>query len=134
VENRNLEKPQWPYRRLKGLGEVKRNDYRRFNFPAGDTVALNMQAVDFYTLSKYNANGSAGIRADKRSYGDVVWRPVDRRENYVKRCIGMPGETIQLKDDAVYVDGKLIPHVKPHNTTILSKPTVRLFLPRFSIK
>ena len=121
-----LEKPQWPYHRLKGLGEVKRNDIVVFNFPAGDTVALNMQAVDFYTLSKYNANGSAGIRADKRSYGDVVWRPVDRRENYVKRCIGMPGETIQLKNDAVYVDGKLIPHVKTaqHNYFIQTDGTV----------
>lgn len=101
-----IEKPQWKYHRLKGFGEVKRNDIVVFNFPAGDTVALNMQAVDFYTLSKYNANGSAGIKSDKRTYGDVVFRPVDRRENYVKRAIGLPGETLEIKDDEVYIDGK----------------------------
>lgn len=104
-----FDKPQWKYRRLKGFGHVKRNDIVVFNFPAGDTVALNQQAVDFYTLSRYNPNGSAGIRSDKRTYGDVVFRPVDRRENYVKRCIGLPGETLQLKDDNVYIDGKPIP-------------------------
>ena len=105
-----IEKPQWKYKRLKGFGNVKRNDIVVFNFPAQDTVALNMQGVDFYTLSKYNSNGSAGIRADKRTYGDVVYRPVDRRENYVKRCIGLPGETIELRDDNVYIDGDHIPN------------------------
>jgi signal peptidase I len=39
--------PQWPYKRLKGLGEVKRNDIVVFNFPAGDTVALNYQQTDY---------------------------------------------------------------------------------------
>ncbi|MGB4015761.1 signal peptidase I, partial [Petrimonas mucosa] len=104
-----IDKPQWKYRRLKGVGKVKRNDIVVFNFPAGDTVALNQQGVDFYTLSKYNSNGSAGIRSDRRTYGEVVFRPVDRRENYVKRCIGLPGETIELRDDSVFIDGKLIP-------------------------
>ena len=56
-----------------------------------------------------SSNGSAGIRSDRRTYGEVVFRPVDRRENYVKRCIGLPGETIELRDDSVFIDGKLIP-------------------------
>lgn len=104
-----IDKPQWKYRRLKGFGEVKRNDIVVFNFPAGDTVALNMQATDYYLLCKYNANGSAGIRSDERKYGKVVYRPVDRRENYVKRCIGLPGETIALKNDSVFVNGAFLP-------------------------
>lgn len=121
-----IEKPQWKYHRLKGLKEVKRNDIVVFNFPAGDTVALNMQAADFYSLARYNANGSAGVRSDKRTYGDIVWRPVDRRENYVKRCIGLPGETIQMVNDTVYIDGKIIPHVKTaqHNYYIQTDGTV----------
>ena len=121
-----IEKPQWKYRRLKGLRQVRRDDIVVFNFPAGDTVALNMQGVDFYTLAKYNPNGSAGIRADKRTYGEVIWRPVDRRENYVKRCIGLPGETIRMKDDTVYIDGKIVPHAKTaqHNYYIQTDGTV----------
>lgn len=105
-----IEKPQWKYRRLKGFGQVKRNDIVVFNFPPGDTVALNRQAEDFYLLSKRNPNGNAGVRSDKRQYGDIVYRPVDRRENYVKRCIGLPGETIEIKNDSVFIDGSLIPN------------------------
>jgi signal peptidase I len=121
-----IEKPHWKYRRLKGFGEVKRNDIVVFNFPAGDTVALNQQAADFYLLSKYNSNGSAGVRSDKRTYGEIVYRPVDRRENYVKRCIGLPGETIELKNDSVFIDGVRLPYprLSQHNYMIHTDGTV----------
>ncbi|WP_255417358.1 signal peptidase I [Proteiniphilum sp. X52] len=121
-----IEKPQWKYRRLKGFGEVKRNDIVVFNFPTGDTVALHQQATDFYLLSRYNPNGSAGIRSDKRTYGEIVYRPVDRRENYVKRCIGLPGETIEMKNDSVFIDGILSPNPRlaQHNYMIHTDGTI----------
>ena len=120
-----IEKPQWKYRRLKGFGEVKRNDIVVFNFPTGDTVATNMEAVDYYVLSAYNANGSEGVKSDKRTYGEIVYRPVDRRENYVKRCIGLPGETLELRNDSVYIDGVLLPNPKlsQHNYFIQTDGT-----------
>ena len=43
-----------------------------------------------------------------RTYGEVLWRPVDRRENYVKRCVGLPGDTLQIVDGQVMIDGKAI--------------------------
>lgn len=115
-----IDKPQWKYKRLKGFGDVKRNDIVVFNFPTGDTVATNMESVDYYVLSAYNPNGSEGVKSDKRRYGEIVYRPVDRRENYVKRCIGLPGETIELKDDVVYIDGEILPNPKmtQHNYMI----------------
>ena len=120
-----IEKPQWKYKRLKGFGEVKRNDIVVFNFPTGDTVATNMEAVDYYVLSAYNPNGSEGIKSDKRTYGDIVYRPVDRRENYVKRAIGLPGETIELRDDAVFINGELLPNPEKaqHNYMIQTDGT-----------
>ena len=45
-------------------------------------------------------------------YGEVSWRPVDRRENYVKRCIGLPGQTLEIRDRIVYLDGKENPAAK----------------------
>lgn len=42
----------------------------------------------------------------KKEFGEVDWRPVDRRENYVKRCVGIPGQTLQIKDRIIYLDGK----------------------------
>lgn len=120
-----IDKPQWKYKRLKGFGDVKRNDIVVFNFPTGDTVATNMESVDYYVLSAYNPNGSEGVKSDKRRYGEIVYRPVDRRENYVKRCIGLPGETIELKDDVVYIDGEILPNPKmtQHNYMIQTDGT-----------
>ena len=60
-----------------------------------------------------------GIKSDRRTYGDVVYRPVDRRENYVKRCIGLPGETIELRDDEVYIDGNRIESPKLSQLTYM---------------
>ena len=55
----------------------------------------------------YNA-GRQQILSNPRVYGEVVYRPVDRRENYVKRCVGLPGDTLQIVDGQVMIDGKAI--------------------------
>ena len=49
--------------------------------------------------------GREAIQLNKADFGDVIYRPVDKRENYVKRCIGMPGDTIEIRDNQVYIDG-----------------------------
>ena len=46
--------------------------------------------------------------SNPQMYGKVITRPVDRRENYVKRCVGLPGDTLQIKGGQVYIDGKAI--------------------------
>lgn len=127
-----LEFPKWDYKRVKGFGPVQLNDIVVFNFPAGDTVALGEQAVDIYRLrylagqelaqpvdlSKLSAAerrvaydtyyqlGTRYINEHPEQYGEVVSRPVDRRENYVKRCVGLPGQTLEIKDRIIYLDGK----------------------------
>ena len=98
--------PQWDYHRLKGFRNVELYDIVVFNYPAGDTVALKMQNPDYYTLCEIEPGGRAAIHANKEKYGDIVYRPVDRRENYVKRCVGLPGDTLQIKDNIIYLDGK----------------------------
>ena len=57
----------------------------------------------------FNAIYEAGrqtIRQNQAEYGEVITRPADRRENYVKRCVGLPGQTLQIKDHIIYLDGK----------------------------
>ena len=104
-----LDNPQVDYKRFPGGGEVQRGDIVVFNFPAGDTVATNAEAQDYYSLCHENPNGRAGVWSNTgMDYGKIVYRPVDRRENYVKRCIGLPGETLEIKDDVVYIDGKAL--------------------------
>ena len=99
-----LEWPEWGYKRVKGLGHVKRDDIVVFNFPAGDTVALRVQNPDYYTL--VTDYGRDRVWLDKATFGEVIYRPVDKRENYVKRCVGMPGDTLQIINNQVYIDGQ----------------------------
>lgn len=100
-----IEKPQLPYKRLPGTTDIKRNDPIVFNFPAGDTVSEVYQSnVTFYQLCRYF--GRDKVMSDKKQFGNIITRPVDKRENYVKRLIGMPGDTLQIIDGIVYINGK----------------------------
>ncbi|WP_423127169.1 signal peptidase I [Gaoshiqia sp. Z1-71] len=95
---------QRPYKRIAGFGEVKNNDVVVFNFPEGDTVATNMPTQSYYNLVRNY--GRERVWSDTRTFGEIISRPVDKRENYIKRCIGLPGDVIELKDGQVYVNGK----------------------------
>lgn len=99
-----IEWPRWGYKRLKGLGQVKRNDIVVFNYPAGDTVALKSPSNQDYYFS-VRKNTRERVWSDKNMFGDIVYRPVDRRENYVKRCIGLPGDSLQIIENEVYING-----------------------------
>ncbi|MGN1353356.1 MAG: S26 family signal peptidase [Alloprevotella sp.] len=59
------------------------------------------------------ALGRAVIDSNPEEFGKVITHPTDRRENYVKRCVGLPGQTLQIKDDIIYLDGKANP--QPEN-------------------
>ncbi len=123
--------PQWKYKRLSGFGQVERNDIVVFNFPAGDTVLLKKQNTDYYSVcfqegqsqlaamgeyyvkdsmdyrayaNRCMAIGREVVRSKKEENGDIVVRPVDRRENYVKRCVGLPGDVLQILHNQVYVN------------------------------
>lgn len=101
-----IEKPQVPYRRMAGLKKVERNDIVVFNYPNGDTVCTKCENPDYYSLKQ--SKGEEYLRSHKAQFGEIVYRPVDRRENYVKRCIGLPGETLQIIDRKVFIDEKVI--------------------------
>ena len=98
-----LDKPHWEYKRLAGWTSPKKGDIVVFNFPAGDTVCLKMQNPDYYPLTYYY--GENVVKSRKDVFGDIVVRPVDRRENYVKRCVGEPGDSLKIVDNVIYVNG-----------------------------
>ena len=100
-----IETPSWDYRRLAGLDTIKELDIVVFNFPAGDTVAMKMQMPDYYTLCEYY--GRENVWKNKDVFGEIDVRPVDRRENYVKRCVGLPGDSLQIIDGQIYINGKV---------------------------
>ncbi len=59
------------------------------------------------------ALGRRSIANNPNVYGKISSRPTDRRENYVKRCVGLPGQTLEIKDRVVYLDGE--PNKEPDN-------------------
>ena len=95
-----LDRPHWEYKRLKGWTSPEKGDIVVFNFPTGDTVCTKMQNPDYYTLCYYY--GENLVKGRKDVFGDIVVRPVDRRENYVKRCVGTPGDSLRIIDNVVY--------------------------------
>jgi signal peptidase I len=95
-----------PYYRFPGFQTVKNNDVVVFNYPNGDTVALKVQNPDYYTLIRQF--GRERVWTDKYNFGDVVYRPVDKRENYIKRCIAIPGDTLEMKQQVIYINGKVL--------------------------
>lgn len=152
-----IEWPQWDYKRAKGLGKVKLNDIVVFNYPSGDTIVseLKYQAQDFYGLcmdlgmQQYEGSrnidslsaqqqrdlfkfvydlGHKAVENNPNEFGMIDWRPVDRRENYVKRCVGLPGQTLQIKDRKIYLDGK--ENKEPENAQFTYK--VELAIPTMS--
>ncbi len=140
--NSYIEWPHWDYRRVKGLGKVKLNDIVVFNYPAGDTIVKNYQNADFYRdicyatgyqllanepvdfttmtpqqrydyFARVYKTGRAYVEQTPQQFGKIMSRPTDRRENYVKRCVGLPGQTLQIKNRIIYLDGK--PNKEPDN-------------------
>lgn len=71
---------QLPYYRLPGLTNIKRNDIVVFNYPAHDIHKL--------------PDGAGYVK------------PISMKENYIKRCVAMPGDTFEIRDQQIYIDGK----------------------------
>ena len=115
-----------PFNRLPGIRSVERYDAVVFNFPHGDTIVVdpNLAGHDYYGILRRegiaSASGSienyiqdpdryntqARAKLSKR-YG-IKGRPLDKTENYVKRCVGLPGETISVVDGLLHIDGEAI--------------------------
>jgi signal peptidase I len=95
-----VESVQKPYERIAGTRTIKNNDVVVFNFPEGDTVCLEEQNQSYYQLC--------------RDYGrDRVWknytvihRPTDKCENYIKRCVAVPGDSLKIIDGQLFINNK----------------------------
>lgn len=114
---------QRPYHRYPGLGKVKRFDAVVFNYPDGDTVCTAWNSNRSYHDLVREMGRENVLNADQMFVKDhmvknkIRVRPVDKRENFIKRCIGLPGDEIQIIDQMIYVNGKKIPNPRESQMT-----------------
>jgi signal peptidase I len=115
---------KWPYKRLAGFTRIKNDDIVVFNFPEGDTVIIAHQSDSYYAhvrrhagyLKGMDATSGKPVRPADHYTGlarkqlldqyEITVRPVDKKDNYIKRCVAIPGDTLRIVNTRVYINGR----------------------------
>ncbi|MEJ6695455.1 MAG: signal peptidase I [Chitinophagales bacterium] len=110
-----LEWIKLPYNRLPAIESVSRNDMVVFNFPANDTTTREFDsALPYYDLvRRAEAEGVPNARKFIKDKYTVISRPVDKRENYIKRCVAIPGDELEVRSGKLLINGT--PAYEPEN-------------------
>lgn len=99
-----LEWIKLPYYRFFELSTIRNGDVVVFNYPDGDTTTLEIQSnKSYYAMCREMG------RENVWENFHVVYRPVDKRENFIKRCIGIAGDKLEIIDEKVYINDKELP-------------------------
>jgi signal peptidase I len=113
-----ISKPNLPFYRLPAIQEVERYDPVVFNYPEGDSVYVFPERT--WTIHDYRRGGSDPQQMQrflqiKTGQAPLVVRPVDKKDHYIKRCIGLPGDSLKVVNRQVYINGKMAknpPHMQ----------------------
>jgi signal peptidase I len=101
-----LEKPKLPYYRLPAIEKIDRNDPVVFNYPEGDSVYI----FPYRTWSVHDLKRGAIPQQETRLIQSgrvpLVTRPIDKKDHYIKRCIAIPGDSLEIIDRQVYINGE----------------------------
>jgi signal peptidase I len=102
-----LEWIKLPYKRYFAQ-PIKRNDVVVFNYPVGDTVIREFQSeINYYDyLRAYESRGGTRdmLFAER---DDIITRPVDKRENFIKRCVAIAGDSVKIINGVLYINNQI---------------------------
>jgi len=101
-----IKEVQIPYKRLPAISSIRRNDVVVFNFPAGDTIINDEEhgsLVPYYDVLRNEFNGNREALKDRYP---VLVHPMDKTDNYIKRCVGVPGDLLEVKSGILYINGQ----------------------------
>ncbi len=98
---------QLPYKRFPGFSQIKRNDVVVFNVPVGDTIINEADYGThqlYYDVLREVYNGDrAALQAD---HHNILVHPMDKTDNYIKRCTGIPGDNIQVINGKLFINNQ----------------------------
>jgi signal peptidase I len=115
TENKVNSYVEWltiPYIRMPKIRGIHRNDIVVFNYPEGDTVTAEYQSQIMYT-ELCARKGREAIHSEFQ----IESRPVDKRDNYVKRCVAIPGDKLEVKQGRLYINNALAYQAKKLQTS-----------------
>jgi len=99
---------QLDYNRLPKIRDINRNDVVVFNFPAGDTI---INDPDYGSKNPYydvlRSPEFNGDREKLKAQFPILVHPIDKTDNYIKRCVGLPGDLLQVKESQLWINGQL---------------------------
>ncbi len=105
-----ISKPNLPFYRLPAIQEVERFDPVVFNYPEGDSVYVFPERT--WTIHDYRRGTSGDPQQTQRfmqiktNNAKLVVRPIDKKDHYIKRCIGLPGDSLKVVDRQVFINGE----------------------------
>lgn len=97
---------QIPYKRLPAFAPVKRNDVVVFNFPAGDTI-INLP--EYGSKNPYYDVLRTQFKGDREALNNqfpILVHPMDKTDNYIKRCVAEGGDLLQIKNAELFINGQ----------------------------
>ncbi len=100
-----LENPQLPYYRFPALEEINRNDPVVFNYPEGDSVYIFPARTWSIHDYRRGAVQPPYRQMIKSGQAQLVTRPMDKKDHYIKRCIALPGDSLEIRNRQVYING-----------------------------
>ncbi len=100
-----ISKPNLPFYRLPALTDIKRFDPVVFNYPEGDSVYVFPERTWSVHDFRRGAMTPQRFMQVKTGQAQLVVRPIDKKDHYIKRCIGLPGDSLQIIDHQVYING-----------------------------
>lgn len=101
-----ISKPNLPFYRLPALTDIKRYDPVVFNYPEGDSVYIFPERTWSINDFRRGAMTPQRFMQVKSGQAELVARPIDKKDHYIKRCIGLPGDSLQIIDRQVYINGE----------------------------
>ncbi|MEO6760184.1 MAG: S26 family signal peptidase, partial [Saprospiraceae bacterium] len=85
---------------LPALESIDHNEPVVFNWPSGDSVLLEpTRSMDIYQKRR-QLGGALPPGAE------IIVRPVDKKDHYIKRCVGLPGDSLEVRDGLIYINGQ----------------------------